>query len=243
MKNLIISLALAAILLACQKEPVLTLEQTNISLKSGENFSISATGFDSYTFTSQDEYVAKVSATGVVTAQRIGKTNIVVKAEDKVAYFNVEVAPAYNFFIEPITEWGMSRAQLVSKLGTPASSTASGVGYTHSSAIAPISVYLFDSKGLSVSSILINSNYSSQLGSFMAERYLPVSIDADEYSIYLINALSLQKATTIVGLKLYNISYWMAAYIRNDSYTKGGMSVRNDNISKKINEIVKGISF
>jgi len=53
----------------------------------------------------------------------------------------------------------------------------------------------------------------------------------------------LQKATTIVGLEIYNLSYWMAAYIRNDSYTKGGMAVRNDNISKKINEIVKGISF
>jgi len=243
MKNLIISLALASVLLACQKEPVLTLEQTTASLKSGENFSINATGFDSYTFTSQNEYVAKVSATGVVTAQRIGKTNIVVKAEDKVAYFNVEVVPAYNLFTEPIMEWGMSRAQLISKLGTPASSTADGVGYTNSSTIAPISVYLFDSKGLSVSSILVNSNYSSQLGSFMAERYLLVSVDAEEYSIYFINALSLQKATTIVGLEIYNLSYWMAAYIRNDSYTKGGMAVSNEDISKKISEIVNRLSF
>jgi len=241
MKNLFICLALASALLACQKEPVLTLEQTTASLKSGENFSIIATGFDSFTFTSQDEYVAKVSATGVVTAQRIGKTNIVVKAEDKVAFFNVVVAPTYNLFAEPIMEWGMSREQLISKLGTPASSTADGVGYSNSSTIAPYSVYLFDSRGLSVSSVLINSNYSSQLGSFMAERYLLVSVDAEEYSIYFINALTLQKATTLVGLDLYNLSYWMAAYIRNESYTKGGMAVRNDDISKKISEIVNRI--
>lgn len=241
MKNLFICLALASALMACKKEPVLTLEQTTASLKSGENFSINATGFDSYTFTSQDEYVAKVSATGVVTAQRIGKTSIIVKAEDKVAYFNVDVVPVYNLFAEPTMEWGMSREQLISKLGTPASSTADGVGYSNSSTIAPYSVYLFDSKGLSVSAILVNSNYSSQLGSFMAERYLLVSIDAEEYSIYFINALTLQKATTLVGLDLYNLSYWMAAYIRNDSYTKGGISAINSNNAEKINEIVNRI--
>ena len=106
MKNLFICLALASALLACQKEPVLTLEHTTASLKSGENFSINATGFDSYSFTSQDEYVAKVSATGVVTAQKIGKTNIVVKAEDKVAYFNVEVVPAYVIGIKKCSKNG-----------------------------------------------------------------------------------------------------------------------------------------
>ncbi len=40
MKNLFICLALSSAFLACQKEPVLTLEQTTASLKSGENFSI-----------------------------------------------------------------------------------------------------------------------------------------------------------------------------------------------------------
>jgi hypothetical protein len=238
MKTFFVCLALSASLLACKKEPVLTLEQTSVSLKSGDNFTIKASGFDSYLFNTQEEYIAKVSSTGVVTAQKIGKTNIVVKAEDKVAYFNVEVAPLYNFFKEPIMEWGMLRAQLISKLGTPASSTADGVGYTSSSTIAPMTVYLFDSKGLYASSIIINSNYSSQLGSFMVERYITVSVNEAEYKVYFINGLTLQKATTLIQLSLYNISYWMATYLRNDGYTKSNSIEIQDDISRKINDIL-----
>lgn len=239
MKKFGLFLIIALALYACKKEPVLTLQQTSATLKSGENFSITATGFDSYQFTSEDEYVAKVSASGIVSAQRVGNTKIVVKAEDKVAYFSVNVIPEYVFFTEPITEWGMSRSQLISRLGTPSTSTADGVGYTSSSTIAPMSIYLFDANGLSVSSTIITTSYSSLLGSFMAERYYPFAYDSDEYSIYFINALSVSKATTIIALGLYSTSYWMAVYIRNDNYTKGGLNSLNSEIFKKIDKIVQ----
>jgi hypothetical protein len=61
MKKFGLFLIIALALSAYKKEPVLTLQQTSATLKSGENFSITATGFDSYQFTSEDEYVFLLS--------------------------------------------------------------------------------------------------------------------------------------------------------------------------------------
>jgi hypothetical protein len=237
MKKLFLSFLVSLSLFACKKEPVLTLETSYATLKSMETVLINASGFDNYQFSSEDEYIAAVSDKGVVTALRIGKTKIIVRAEDKVAYFNVDVNPKYNFFSEPLTEWGISRAQLISKLGNPDTSTSDGVGYMSNSTIAPASVYIFDSKGLVASSVLVDSDYSSQLGSFMAERYLLASVNSSEYTIYFINALTMLKASTIVGLKLYNINYWMAGYVRNDSYSKSGIFIENSGLLDKLNKL------
>ena len=56
--------------------------------------------------------------------------------------------------------------------------------------------------------VAVKTSYSSSLGTFLAERYLPIDID----ELLFVNALEPDEATMAVKADLYNLSYWLVLY-------------------------------
>ena len=67
--------------------------------------------------------------------------------------------------------------------------------------------------------VIVKTAYSSELGTFLSERYFFVGY-SDGLSAYM-NALTTSSATMLVGSELYNISYWMTLYMLYDGNKNG----------------------
>ena len=66
-------------------------------------------------YASEDEYVATVSATGVITGKRIGETYIDVNGGKSI---KVSVTPVYTQFAEPKLLFGATKEEVYAKVGT-----------------------------------------------------------------------------------------------------------------------------
>jgi hypothetical protein len=100
---------------------------------------------------------------------------------------------------------------IFAKLGQPDYESSSGIGYDNYSNSAPILMFLFDSSNkMTTYSIMVRSAYSSVLADFLFERYFYVS-EKDGLFMFA-NGLTLDTITMIIGLSLYNISYWQVIY-------------------------------
>lgn len=207
--------------MASQKK-LITLSTTSATLHNGETYKIQAQCDNTITYSSGNEYHAKVSSSGVVTAQYVGNTTITLKSKDDTKTFSVNVSPRSNLYPKPNINFGETRSSVISKLGTPASTTSNAIGYTSYSANAPILAVLFDNNNcVSAYSLLIYSTYASELSTFIRERYVYVTYSDGLY--LFINSLSASTATMIVGYGQYNSNYSQSIYIpydKKDAYTE-----------------------
>jgi hypothetical protein len=195
----------------CTKEKLITLSATSVSLHRGETYQIPAQCDDPITYTSWDEYHAKVSASGLVRAQYVGSTSIRLSSNDDTKNFGVTVSPQSNLYPEPNIRFGESKNSVISRLGVPDVSNADGIGYSDYSANAPALIVLFDSNNcVKVYSLMVKSICSSELGTFLGERYVFVSSSNDAF--LFINKLSASAATMMICSELYDINYWMVMY-------------------------------
>lgn len=236
-------LAAATIVLSgCGKEDdvdnSILLTSSNQTLFYDDEFQIDATSSLPITYTSEDEYHAKVSASGLVTAGRVGETNIVLSNGKDTKKIKITVRPESNLYPEPELTFGMTRAAVKSKLGTPDSETDAGMGWTNYSTNAPILMCLFDEADkLESYSVMVKTAYSSELGTFLGERYVPFSIDEENYTILCVNGLTLDTATMLIGASVYNSSYWMVTYIPYTQSRSIG-TVDYSEIMKSIDELM-----
>jgi len=188
-------------------------KESGTTLKNGKTYKIIATSDNKISYESENEYHAKVSDSGLITAVCIGETNIIVSNGTTSKDFKVTVEPESNLYPEPNLEFGISKNDLVKKLGTPDSETSDGIGYVNYSPNAPIVVYLFDSNNkLKASTIMVKTLFSSELGTFLNERYIYGTSIEEDYTLLFINALKLEDATMWVGASLYDKTYWMCLY-------------------------------
>ena len=202
--------------IGCKKEKLITLSTTSTTLHHGETYGISAQCDDPITYTSSNEYYAKVSSLGKITARYVGRTTISLKSEDDNRLFTVIVAPKYNLYSEPNIRFGETKNSVISKLGTPDATTDGGIAYNnYSSAAQMLIVLLDDYDKVEGYGVVVKTSYTSELGDFLEERYDFVGY-SDEIFMYR-NALTNTEATMIVAMKLYNINYWMVVYAPNDS--------------------------
>lgn len=120
---------------------------------------------------------------------------------------------------EPNVKFGDTKSSIIAQFGSDYIESDGNVGYTNYSNSAPIIMFTFDaSNKLKSYAIMVESSYTSILGSFLAERYIPVK---EEDGIFLfVNGLNSNTSTTAVALQLYNTSYWMAMYMPFTSTTK-----------------------
>lgn len=203
---------------SCTKEEdelitTLTLEKT---LYFGDEYQIEATSSKPITYSSEDKYHASVSTSGLVTARFVGETNIVMTNGKDTKKIRILIKAVSNLYPNPNLEFGITKSALIAKLGTPTTVGTSGISYSNFSSAAPIVMYVFDENNkLESSSVLVNTLYSSSLGTYLAERYYPVDVE----NLIFANAIEYSKITMLVGADLYNTTYWLVLYMPYTSTT------------------------
>ena len=196
---------------SCNKPKLITLAQTSKTMHYGETYVIHAECENPISYSSNDEYHAKVTSSGKITAQYVGNTTIRLTSEDDTKTFSVVVEPEYNTYPEPRIKFGDTKSSVISKLGEPDYIDADGIGYTNYSSKAPILAILFDdNEKVESYGILVKTAFSSELASFLGERYVYVG-ETDDFLAFT-NGLTAEKKTMFIGLELYNVNYWMVAY-------------------------------
>ncbi|MBQ5958416.1 MAG: Ig-like domain-containing protein [Bacteroidales bacterium] len=68
--------------MSCNKEKLITLTESSATLHHGETYQINAECENPILFSSENEYHAKVSSSGLVTANYIGNTTITLQSEN-----------------------------------------------------------------------------------------------------------------------------------------------------------------
>jgi hypothetical protein len=243
MKQFLFILAVLPILLAgCSKNDGLDLISLKVFEKTlyhkGE-YQIEATSKASISYVVENEYHAKVSLTGLITAGFVGETNILLSNGEDTKNFKVIVNPKSNLYPEPDVKFGDTKSSIIAKFGTPYSETATIILYNDYSNAAPILMFQFDSNNkLSSYAIMVKSSYSSALADFLLERYLVI---AENDGVYVfINGLSTTTATMAIGLQLYNASYWQILYIPNTSTRSASLKSSNNLFDKNVfDELLK----
>jgi len=233
MKKLLSSLLIASIfIIGCQKEKVkepdlILLNTSEKQMYHNDTYQIDAQSISKITYSSGNEYHAKVSESGLVNARFVGETNIILKNDEDTKKVRIIVKPKSNLYPEPAVKFGDSRSSIIAKFGTPDTQTSTGIGYANYSNTAPLLAFLFDSYDrLTSYSLLIKSAYSSSLADFLGERYLFIGL---EYDIFLyINGFDEKTTTMAIGNTLYNISYWMVLYTPYVSNGKNINSINTD---------------
>ncbi len=220
MKKILFALMCTFAVLAtgCQEkvsDTGIVLNETEVILNSSNEYQITAESPTPITYSSENEYHAVVDEHGLVTAMFVGETDIVLDNRSDTKRVKVIVEPKYNLFEEPITDFGITKEELISRLGEPDLETDETIGYLSSSSVAPMTMYAFQNGALNVCGVIVKSQYSGELGAFMAERYLLAG--EDDGSFAFVNALDADKVTMGIMLQLYNLNYWIATYMPIDS--------------------------
>lgn len=232
-------LACTMLLSSCSKDEdvsIIIQNENPIVLNHEETIQIKATSTLPLTYISENEYNAKVSTYGLITANYVGETKIKLTngSEEKIIY--VEVEPKYNLYETPCLEWGISKSEVINKYGSPDAETSQGVGYKSYSSAAPILTFLFDnSQKLMASSVLVKTGHGSTLADFLLERYMPISVDIDKYNASFVDALTPEQTNTLINITPYNLAYLQVLYVRADTESnKTKLSDVNLNTHKEL---------
>lgn len=168
---------------------------------------------------SSNNFVASVSASGLVTANHVGTAKI--SAGNSVC--NVTVEAKYYLYKEPLQNWGATKSEIQAKAGIPHSTTTTSLFYSQSASVAL--GYYFENNKLNGAAVLIKSASNTSILHFLAERYKLIMEDPDgEIVAMYINANMSDDATTAVGLSLYpyDTRYWYVGYIPASQSSKSG---------------------
>lgn len=191
------------------------------------------------TYESENKFVATVSTSGLVTANCIGQTYIKVNGKRAV---KVTVNPVNTYFVEPLYDFNLTKANVKSKLGTPYNETDNGLAYRSTSSRINAYAYLFDENNkLKASSMMVKSTYLSSLMDFISERYLPLDYDEDTSTAYCVNGSSKETITMAVSVQVYNSSNIQVKYYPVD-LTKSKISVHKQ-IKSHYTNMLKDINY
>lgn len=203
----------AILLIGCEKENT-TIGRSNepspnipsqITVKVGQTHNLGST----QSWTTSSAFVATVSGNGMVMGKHVGKCI----ASCPFGSCNVTVLATINLFRDPITQWGMSKSEVIAHEGNDYTETSSGnLAYTTGNSIAPNIGYLFQNGGLNSVLIPVLSNYKNEVIDHLSQRYRYIGVENNIY--YFADGNSSSDATTAVQFSRYNSSYWQILYMR-----------------------------
>ena len=214
---------LAMVLSGCssdnEEDNSIVLDSKEVSIYSGNKFQIEAKSEKSISYQSDDEYHARVSVSGLITANKVGKTNIVLTNGYESKTVEVTVKGKSNLYPEPYLKWGTTRDDLIKLLGQPDSETEKTIAYTNYSTSVPAILYAFDGNNtLNAVILAVKSLFSSELATYLGERYIPYT--SEKNSIYYINGYTDDTVTMGIQTSLNNINYWTVLYFPVDLNSK-----------------------
>lgn len=202
---------------------------TDKSILVGSSFSFGFSG----DWSSSNDFVASVDNNGNVGADHVGECTI----SNGKYNCRINVTPKTYFIKEPITDWEISKSQIISKCGLDYKVTGNSIGYISNSSIAPITLYTFDNnERLSSAAVVVKTDYTTDLVDFLTERYQ--SIGMEGYDFYFANGYTPQKISTVVGVSLYKYdkNYWIVLYI---PYNYSSRSLISTDISSILSNIIE----
>lgn len=194
---------------------------SSIAISCGDTYQIEVTSSGDITYLSQSEFTAKVSADGVITANHVGSTKIVVSDGENYGSISVEIEPNVTMYDDTnLTHWGSSVSEVADLFGsnyTTGYSTDGGTLYLHyetpSTYLAMLS-FAFDvtSEEQYATFCKISRSYSTTLSSFLDERYQILSYSDEDLEFYFINAYDRDDASTLLYLSPFSDDYWTLCY-------------------------------
>jgi hypothetical protein len=209
-KYLVLFVALFT-LVSCSKDDddEITVNQASVELYS-KDFHQITTNQANPTYSSENEYVAKVSTSGMITAKHIGSTFIDINGTRKV---EVTVKPKYDLY-EPLHDFNMTKSEVIAKRGTPTDIDDTLIIYKNPHVNINFELYSFKkSTGkLSYSSVIypfegyVTNNYA------LAERYEPFTYDSSLYTFFFIDTLDYNTSRLVVTSHIYNSNYCVNLY-------------------------------
>lgn len=177
----------ALISAGCQKEATpLTVSPESVTLYCDGTAQITASPVDGVTYTSQDEFYAEVSETGLITANKIGQTNITVSSPNGVKSIPVTVLPQYTLYEDLTPYIGASLSNITAKYCTDyttATNKDGSVTYTFknpTSYVAGIGFIIENGKCTSAM-VAVSTSHTSMLTKYLIERYAVVGMQNDMY--------------------------------------------------------------
>lgn len=192
-------------------EAVITLDETSVTLNSGDTYQIQAECEYPITYTSENEYYASVSEEGEVTANFVGSTNIILESESDTQTFEVTIEPVSNLYPEPEIEIGATKEAIIDQFGTPDIEDEETLGFYNYAENTMMLMVLFDEEGLVYAyAVILDVSFEEELDTFLGERYMYVQ-EQEGVKIY-INALTIEETSLIVGSQILEDQFLMAIY-------------------------------
>lgn len=216
MKRILLALMAVAIIAGCEKEEGgnLVLNYKDVILYHGEEWQIETSESSGTSFSSSNEYHAKVSENGLIKAMFVGEADITVASGKKTETVHVTVRPKNTKFKEPLFDFNLTRSEIISRLGTPDSETDEMIMYKETNTL--LYGYAFGSNGkLSNAMFATTLSNAADVVEFLAERYLPISVDPALF----VNSLDPKTVTMEVSINL-DSGLTMVLYLPYEAKTK-----------------------
>ncbi len=204
---------LAIVAIACQKQSTaLTVEPSEVLLYSGGTKQLTAEPAEGVTYSSKDEFYAEVDASGLVTGNKVGETDIVASSSNGAATIPVTIMPQYSLYpeLDPIVN--ASKSAMIEILGSGYTESTSDKGetlyaYKNYNTYAEVIFAIFSNDVCKSIGVLVSTSYLTKFTSYLKERYAVAGMQNDYY--FLLN----HDKDIVISLGLYNVSYLLAVYI------------------------------
>lgn len=118
--------------------------------------------------------------------------------------------PLSDLYPDPVLDFGLSRAHLIERLGSPDRYINDGVVYTGFSMTAPYVMYVFERDKLSGVGVLVRSSCTKSLAAYLVERYRPVATEGEYY--FFINSVSEKESSVRIAVTLNKSRFWTVMY-------------------------------
>lgn len=219
------------------KTPVLTVAPESITLYKDGTRQITTNAEDAI-FETEDDFYASVDEMGLVTANKVGKTNIFINSSYGEAVIPVTIMPQYSLYPDVDQLVGKSLNDIVRIMGSSYETTSDNgsIFYTYVAPSSYCDLLSFNTENGICTSILamIPSEYTNKLVDALAERYTVAGM-LNDYFFFLNHD---QK--TIIAVMVYSYSYLAVLYTEYTEDTKS--STNNKDYSAILNMFNKWIN-
>lgn len=211
---------------SCEEEDKFKITVSEITLYNKDTYQIEATSDNPITYTSEDEFHATVSQTGLVTAAFVGTTNIIVESGGETKLITVTVSPKQTIFYEPFIEWGTTKTAIRLKFGNNGyeNTEINYIDYDGLNASDVVGTrFIFDDNNrLSSTAIYLYSEDFDKAALALHERYQFLESEETEdggLMHFFIDALNPDDAQMYIAILEVNDGLLAVAYMPSNSTT------------------------
>lgn len=212
------------------------IDTTPISLYVGDTKKIKMSFVPTKTV-AENGFIADVEKDGTIKGQHVGTTNIVI--DDKYI-ISVNVKGKIVTYDDPITKWGCDASYIRQnqKQGELSNkSDEESIKYENCGK-ADLIVYMMENGKLASCGVVIKSEYVSEMGKYLTERYFMLPYDLGNYTMAGMDAYETKDAKTVAAIRVYSAKYLMVAYLPyKEEGVKSSSFIEKDNLIEKMNEI------